>query len=74
MPQLYESRVGQTRYTAEHDTKSKVPPFVKLTRYNRDGKTEIFFPTDLLWNMMFDRFRERIHKRLDHLLFKDLNP
>ncbi len=70
MSKLYESHVGKTRYTAEFDRND----FVKFTRYNKDGKTDIWFPFDLIWSLMLDRFRERLYKRFDHLLFKDLAP
>lgn len=68
---MHKSKVGQTEYTAEHDTKSGTP-FVKLTRYNRDGKTEIWFPTELLWRLFADKIRERVLSLVDTHMLKDL--
>ena len=72
MSKVYEVQVGQTRYTAEHQEGSRVPPFVTLTRYNRDGKTEIFFPTELLWKVVADKLRERVLELADTLVIKGL--
>ncbi len=65
---VYESRLtSNTRYTAQVVSNNQV----KFTRNNRDGETTLWVPLDLIWQVVRDKFRERLHQRMEHLFLKD---
>jgi len=68
--QIYEARTGNTRYAAQFAENTQ-PPQVKFTRYSQDGEAAIWVPVSLIWDLMRDTFRERLHKRIEHLFLKD---
>lgn len=64
---IHESRLGHTRYTAQFRSSNQV----KLTRHNQEGETVLFVPVSLIWDLMREKFRERLISRLDHVFLKD---
>lgn len=68
---IYEAQLSaNSRFTAQF-AESTQPPQVKFTRTNRDGEAVMWVPVSLIWDLMRDTFRERLHKRIEHLFLKD---
>ena len=68
---IHECRLSRnTSYTAQFASKS-MPAQVKFTRHNREGETVLFIPVSLIWDLMREKFRERLNQRMEHLFLKD---